>query len=202
VIVLPQLILVVGVAGSGKTEIGKLLAKKLNYVYLDKDTLTRRFTEALLTEGKNSLGNPNDRESEYFINFIRPIEYKITMDVAEENLRLGNHVVVSAPFLAEAANQNWIRQELYVTRRLLNKIAVKVVWVRSDRKTERVRLINRNAARDEWKLRNWDQYCDSIKDFAVTWDLPENALFVFDNTSNPKISFPDQMEMLLKWIKS
>lgn len=36
-----QLVIITGCAGSGKTTIGKTLAQKLGYCYIDKDTVTR-----------------------------------------------------------------------------------------------------------------------------------------------------------------
>ena len=79
-----------------KNTVGKKIAEQLRYVYLDKDTIAQPFVEAL---------NPikNDRESTLYLNTIRPLEYQVLLDVAEENLRLGQSVVLSAPFGARSS---------------------------------------------------------------------------------------------------
>lgn len=198
---LPLFILIIGVAGSGKTEIGKLIAKQLCYVYLDKDTLTRPYTEKFL-EVSSPTHDPNDRESSFYLDNVRPLEYSISLNVAEENLRIGNSVVVSAPFLTEAKTPNWINREILVGKKLLNRVHLKVVLVVSDRPTERKRLIQRGADRDKWKLYHWEPYTNSINDFEIQWDLDSTEIFKFDNREVPTIPFNKQMEELVKWIKN
>ncbi|MEH7224458.1 ATP-binding protein [Bacillus sp. JJ1566] len=198
---LPKLVLIIGVAGSGKTEVGKQVSKHLNYVYIDKDTLTRPYTEKFLkTSSPNQ--DPNDRESAFYLEHVRPLEYLISLNVAEENLRLGNHVVISAPFLSEAKMTNWIKKEVLVGRRLMRKIDVKVIWVESDRETERKRIIQRGAERDKWKLFHWDQYTEGIDNFKLQWGIDQQNLFVFDNRELPSVPFSKQMEELIKWIEN
>lgn len=198
---LPKLVLIIGVAGSGKTEIGKQISKRLNYVYLDKDTLTRPYTEKFL-ETSSPNQDPNDRESTFYLEHIRPLEYLISLNTAEENLRLGNNVIVSAPFLSEAKMANWIKKEILVGRRLMRKIDLKVILIKSDRETERKRLIQRNADRDKWKLFHWEEYTNAIHDFQLQWGLEEANFFTFDNRESPAVPFSNQMEELIKWISS
>ncbi len=198
---LPQLILIIGVAGSGKSEIGKLLSKKLKYVYIDKDTATRPFTENFLTMSSPHQ-NKNDRESDFYLEYVRPLEYLISLDLAEENIRLGNSVIISAPFLGEARSNTWLRQEINFRRRLNGKVCLKVVLVESDRTTERKRMLQRDAGRDKWKLSNWEEYCSAIQDFRVEWNLDPQSFFQFDNSEIPPVPFKKQMEELSKWIQA
>ncbi len=197
---LPQLILIIGVAGSGKSEIGKLLSKKLKYVYIDKDTATRPFTENFLTMSSPHQ-NKNDRESDFYLEYVRPLEYLISLDLAEENLRLGNSVIISAPFIGEARNNAWLKREINFRRRLNGKVALKVVLVESDRTTERKRMLQRDAGRDKWKLSNWEEYCLAIQDFKVEWNLGPQSFFQFDNSEIPSVPFKKQMEELGKWLQ-
>ena len=81
-----QFILIGGLPGSGKTHIGKILANDINAVYLDKDTISRDFTEAMLVEiGCSS----DDRESELYLAKVRDHEYSTMMKIGMENLELG-----------------------------------------------------------------------------------------------------------------
>lgn len=45
-----KFIIISGFAGSGKTTIGKELSRVLGYMYVDKDTLTTRYTDYILIE--------------------------------------------------------------------------------------------------------------------------------------------------------
>ncbi|WP_051412188.1 AAA family ATPase [Halonatronum saccharophilum] len=176
----PSLIFMVGVAGSGKSTVGEVLAEKLNYTYLDKNALTRVFTEKLLEVN----GLPTwDRESEFYLANIRPYEYQILMDVAEENLKLGNDVILSAPFLKEIQDENWLEEEVR-SKRDLKDIDIKVVHVLAGREAEKRRLTKRNTPRDTWKLKNWDIYSKDIDGISMSW--PEEMVFNFYNQKEVK----------------
>jgi hypothetical protein len=93
----PSVLIIGGYAGSGKTELGRILARATGWPMLDKDTLTRPVVEAALEIAGQPL---NDRESETYLNLIRPREYEATMGAAVENCRprrqLGNRVDLDA----------------------------------------------------------------------------------------------------------
>lgn len=194
---LPILLLVIGVAGSGKSEVGKKISKEVQYTYLDKDTISRGFTESLLMNCSPTK-DPNDRESDYYLQHIRDLEYAVTLEIAIENLRLGNDVLISAPFLKEAKDVDWLNGLLRKFR-LKNKVKLKVVLVESDRVTERKRIIQRDAARDLWKLGNWEVYVESLKDFKVNW---ETDFYVFDNKESPNKPFSEQIDEVKLWLEN
>jgi len=77
-----KMIIVAGVAGSGKSYIGKEIAKKIeNCVYLDKDTQTRFLVDKFL----KCLGhNETDRESQEYLQNIRPLEYECLLKQGKE----------------------------------------------------------------------------------------------------------------------
>ena len=104
-----QLIIITGCAGSGKTTIGKKLAQQLEYAYVDKDTVTRDYTDFILKK----LGSfEGDRESELYKNFILPIEYRVTLNLCREILENGSNVVLTIPFISQIKDYlKWI--ELY-----------------------------------------------------------------------------------------
>src|SRR5262249_62290760 len=94
----PHVLLIGGYAGSGKTELGRVLIRETGWPMLDKDTLTRPVAEVAL----EVLGqSPNDRESEVYLSKIRPREYEALMAAAHENVECGNSAIVTAPFLRE-----------------------------------------------------------------------------------------------------
>lgn len=185
------LVFVVGVAGSGKSTIGKKIAKRLHFVYLDKDTIAQPFVEAL---------NPikNDRESAFYLNKIRPLEYQVLLDVVEENITLGQSVVVSAPFGEEVLDSEWIEREIFYRRQL--KVQVKIIWVKVDPYTEFKRLSIRKEARDQWKLDHWAQYQQQRSTFEVKWSRDPAIFFEFDNRIQVEKDFEQQFSLLIAWI--
>ncbi len=168
-----QLILVGGFPGSGKTYVGQLLASEIGS-FIDKDTISGFFAERLLA----SLGShANDRESETYLNIVRPIEYKTMMAVAFENLESGQSAVCSAPFIKEFGDAQWIKQIQLETE--IRGAELVLVWVDTDIRSAKMRIIERGAGRDNWKIEHWHEYVKS---------LPHNTPFCFDihiiNNSN------------------
>ncbi|WP_443327923.1 AAA family ATPase [Streptomyces sp. 8N706] len=151
------LALVGGFAGSGKSETGKLLAASTGWAMLDKDTLTRPLTEALLV---SSGSDPDDRHSAEYVERIRPLEYACLMKAAWENLECGVSVVLVAPFIKEAGEAAWMSRVMRRCSRLGGRF--ETFWVNSDADSMRERLTMRNASRDTWKLAHWSEYLSTI----------------------------------------
>ncbi|WP_420118267.1 GntR family transcriptional regulator [Micromonospora sp.] len=153
----PQVIFVGGYAGSGKTELGRILAKETGWPMLDKDTLTRPVVEAAL----EILGlSPNDRESERYLTLIRPREYESLMAAALENVGCGSSAIVTAPFIREFNDASWITR----TRAMFTglKAVTTLVWVYCDADSMNGYIRQRGAARDGAKLADWPGYVASI----------------------------------------
>ncbi|GGM34668.1 hypothetical protein GCM10012275_02410 [Longimycelium tulufanense] len=149
----PKVVLIGGYAGSGKTELGRILARETGWPILDKDTTTRAVVEAAL----ETLGeSPHDRESELYLTVIRPAEYNALIATLIENAQCGNSSIVTAPFIRELGDQAWCDR---LSANLTSMGAeLYVVWVRCDADTMRTYLRHRGAARDAWKLAHWEQY--------------------------------------------
>jgi predicted kinase len=150
-------ILIGGYAGSGKTELGRILARQTGWPILDKDTTTRPVVEAALESLDHS---PNDRESELYLKVIRPAEYESLVATLNENVQCGNSAVVTAPFIRELADEAWCS-------RLAANLAslgaeLHVVWVKCDAESMRTYIKHRGAARDAAKLAAWGEYLASI----------------------------------------
>lgn len=187
----PFVILIGGYAGSGKSELGRILVRETGWPMLDKDTLTRPVVEAAL----EILGqSPNDRESDIYLNTIRPREYEALTSATSENVECGNSAIVTAPFIREFKDAAWISrtQATYAT---MNATTV-FVWVYCDADTMNTYIRHRGAARDAVKLADWPGYLNSIDvDFR-----PSTSHILIDNrpSSSP---LQAQAKELLKTVR-
>lgn len=171
----PHVLLIGGYAGSGKTELGRVLARETGWPMLDKDTLTRPVVEAALEIRGLS---PNDRESEAYLTEIRPREYEALMNAMTENVQCGNSVIATAPFIKEFKDTAWLNR-IEASFGAMNG-TMTVVWVYCDAATMHTYIRQRGAARDASKLENWSSYLEAIDvDFR-----PPIAHQVIDNSAS------------------
>jgi DNA-binding transcriptional regulator YhcF (GntR family)/predicted kinase len=153
----PHVVIIGGYAGSGKTELGRVLARETGWPMLDKDTLTRPVVEAAL----EILGlSPNDRESDAYLTRIRPREYEALIAATDENLACGNSVIATAPFIREFRDAAWVaRVEASFSAK---NASTTFVWVHCDADTMHTYIRHRGAARDAAKLVDWPGYLAGI----------------------------------------
>ena len=137
----PALILVIGVAGSGKTTIARGLVSAVHAAYFDKDVLTDAFFPA-------SRGRAYEE--------LRPRLYAALYALVEENLRLGTSVVLDAPHVKEMADPAWRREMVDLAVRA--GAGLTVVRCHCREPILRRRLEERAEPRDRWKLENWDRF--------------------------------------------
>lgn len=186
----PHVIFIGGFAGSGKTELGRILARQTGWPMLDKDTLTRPVVEAAL----EVLGmSPNDRESDTYLDLVRPREYEALLAATDENVECGNSAIVTAPFLREFGDAAWISR----TSARLSKYRARVtlVWVFCDEPTMQAYIRHRGAARDSAKLADWNGYIGRI-------GLDFRPVAPYETIDNSASSSPlqEQSQELLKAI--
>lgn len=150
---LPHTYFIGGYAGSGKSEFGRVLARLTGSAVIDKDTITRAVVESHLEDLGQS---PHDRESDTYLDRIRPREYENLLATVLENAELGIGVIATAPFVQEFSNKAWIDR----TRDQLSAhgVGLTLVWVTCDVETMHIYLRRRGAARDSVKLATWDDY--------------------------------------------
>ncbi|WP_435055967.1 AAA family ATPase, partial [Micromonospora aurantiaca (nom. illeg.)] len=173
----PRVVLVGGYPGSGKTELGRILARETGWPMLDKDTLTRPVVEAALETMGHS---PHDRESRTYFDKLRPREYEALQDAAGENVQCGNSVIVTAPFIREFNDPAWMAR----TRAFYEaaQATVTVVWVYCDAETMLTYVRRRGAARDAVKLADWATYLSGISlEFR-----PADSHIVIDNCASSR----------------
>jgi DNA-binding transcriptional regulator YhcF (GntR family) len=183
----PHVVLIGGYAGSGKTELGRILARETGWPLLDKDTLTRPVVEAAL----EILGcSPHDRESPTYLDVIRPREYEALMSAMTENVRCGTSAIVTAPFIRELSDTAWINR-VTATCQDMNA-TLSIVWVYCDATTMHTYIRHRGAARDATKLENWNAYLDTI-DLEFRPQVPHTVI----NNSASVVPLQTQARKLL-----
>lgn len=187
-----QLVIITGCAGSGKTTIGREIAKAMNYSYVDKDTVTREFTDFILTE----LGSyEGDRESAIYKEKILPIEYRISLKLCRELLDCGSSVVLTIPFINQIQDYtNW--QKIKRTAKISDDVKVKFIWIEHNIDTEKANIINRNATRDKYKIENWENYALSVEGIEPA---KEYEVFLYVNDCETNLS--EAIEEVIAWIK-
>lgn len=186
----PHVLLIGGYAGSGKTELGRILARETGWPMLDKDTLTRPVVEAAL----EMIGlSPHDRESEDYMIKIRPREYEALSAAMLENVGCNSSTIVTAPFIREFSQKAWINR-MRATLKDLNASAT-LVWVYCNEESMQMYIRRRGAARDGAKLADWSGYISSIDlDFR-----PHGPHHVINNSVSGE-PLQDQARQLLKTV--
>ncbi|WP_081883504.1 GntR family transcriptional regulator, partial [Glycomyces tenuis] len=186
---MPHLILIGGYAGSGKSELGRTLARLTSWAMVDKDTTTRPVVETALEVMGTS---PNDRESDIYLNQVRPREYEAVMATITENLTSGSNVIATAPFIRELKDEAWIQR----LQSLCDATGARlmVIWVYCDAESMHTYLRGRGAARDATKLANWSQYLANIDlDYRPAIDH-----FVVDNSLSGSPLLDQAKELVAK----
>jgi predicted kinase len=175
----PKVVLVGGFAGSGKTELGRILARETGWAILDKDTISRSMSEEVLT----TLGySPHDRESRTYLSRVRPLEYEALAAVVQENIECGNSVIATAPFIREFTDPTWVARMCAAHESIGASTAL--IWISCDGPTMHRYVRQRGAARDSAKLADWNSYLSSI-DLTTR---PIRRHTVIDNsTSSPPL---------------
>jgi len=138
----PRLILVMGVAGSGKSALARGILEQIPAVYLDNNFLADAFS-------------PGSRTDESYLA-IRDNLYAALYRITGENLRIGNSVLLDAPHIRQAQDPEWCRW-------IQDLAADAGAWLRAIRcycreELLRRRLEARGEERDRWKLENWPAF--------------------------------------------
>ena len=141
----PQVVLVAGAPGSGKSTVGKLLAQRLGAALLDLDTATGPLIHVL----SSSQGGPN-LDDPAFAALTRAARYDTIFALADDNVAAGLSAVLVAPFTTERRDEAaWATLE---SRLRSEGASIVMVWLRLSAEAVRQRVDQRGAARDVAKL--------------------------------------------------
>lgn len=177
----PKLYFVIGPAGSGKSTVSTQIARRTHAAYLDKDSVATFFTEALLTLAGT---DPQERDNnEFYQRQVMDLEYRTLLRLAGDNLRMGNSVVLDAPFVryfpraefleSAASDFDWP-----------DDVEITVVHVTVDGDRVKDRVVDRGYERDEWKIKNWDEFWATAQAADCQWRGAHHVLF--DNSGSPE----------------
>jgi len=179
-VIMKKLILVTSPPASGKTFISKQLSKTLKHVvYLDKDTLI-----CLSKQIFKVAGEPYNRSSKFFEDYIRDYEYEAIVALAMEALDYDDIVLINAPFTEEIRDLEYINNLKSMLKEKNARLVV--IWVETSIEVCKQRMIARNNERDTWKLEHWDEYISECNfDIPKTLDDPKviDDLLIFKNST-------------------
>ena len=138
----PFLILVMGVAGTGKSSLSREIVRRLGVVYLDNNHIAGAFF-------------PNTRNGPRYER-LRPGFYKALYTIAEENLKLGNSVLLDVPHVKEVQDAQWRRFIKRMAAHTKSKLIVIRCLCSQAVLQSRIRI--RGEKRDRWKLAHWNKF--------------------------------------------
>lgn len=138
----PCLVLMIGVAGSGKTTLAHAILSNFPAVYLDNNQIVDAFF-------------PDTRNGRSYQR-LRPNFYQALYAIAEANLKVGNSVLLDVPHVKEIQIPSWRRFIKCLSDRTHSTLVI--LRCLCSEEVLRSRLLSRGEKRDRWKLRNWAEF--------------------------------------------
>ena len=154
----PSALFVMGVGGSGKSTLCEAfvreeLQRSNSWCIVDKDVVSAVFAPELLR--CNGL-DPQDRDSEAYMQLCRNLEYATCLRVAAHQLELGCSVVLPGPWTRELLSGAIFSAEMLG----LPACNLRHAFMQVPPDVLRGHIVQRNLPRDAWKLANWDEYAE------------------------------------------
>jgi predicted kinase len=152
----PAALLIAGPPASGKSMVGASLARTLGAALIDLDVATEPLLGVI-----GSLVNVDDIDDPRLATLTRDDRYETITRLAEDNLRVGNTVLLVAPFTAE-------RKNLHAWEELVDRLhraadgSVTMIWLYLSREELLQRMRARGANRDEPKLSSEQRFIDQV----------------------------------------
>jgi predicted kinase len=152
----PAALLIAGPPASGKSMVGESLARTLGAALIDLDVATEPLLSVI-----GSLVNVDDLDDPRLATLTRADRYETITRLAEDNLRVGNTVLLVAPFTEE-------RKNIHAWEELVDRLhrpaggAVTMIWLYLSREELLQRMRARGADRDEPKLSREQRFVDQL----------------------------------------
>lgn len=185
----PFIVVVIGAPSSGKTKLGRAIAKRLHLAVSDKDHVTGQLLAALM---KDACYEGEDY-SQTDLNRFRSAIYGCMEDVAKDNLNAGMGTVIISPYV-DRGEEGWL--EGLKSRVDPNSEATwSVVWIDITPELALERIIKRGSPRDVFKLANWDSFVSK-----TFWGEPScehlkvHASDDFDNKLENAVAYIESMK--------
>jgi adenylate kinase family enzyme len=166
----PILLMIVGVACTGKTTLAKEISRKLqDSALLSKDLIQEPFVK--------------DRSSEIYKD-LRLKTYDILVDFADEQLSNNVTPIIEGPFSknhqVKDRYHNWVEHFQKIADKHSTKLVIVQCRLRNDDDL-RQRIIDRDLFRDKDKLTSWEDWINyEPQDFPV----PHNDIIVLYSDKN------------------
>lgn len=144
----PTVWIVAGPPGSGKSTLGRAIARATGAMVVDQDVVTNPLMRQLaaLVGAGDDLDHPGLRGP------VRAARYQCVIDIAVDNRRMGRSVVLIAPFTTEVSDQ----AAFTAMAAKLAPARVVLIWVTVPSELAMARRRRRNLPRDQATLREAD----------------------------------------------
>lgn len=153
---------ILGHAGTGKSFLTNYFVQQQQlksrfWCVLDKDVVAESWSGPLL----QAFGqDPNDRDSPFFKEHVRDLQYQSTLRIAKDQLDIGLNVILPGPWNRELASA-----ALFSTQELGFPAITRLrhIWLELPESVRQQRIIERGDPRDQWKLDHWKAYFSALK---------------------------------------
>ncbi|NKE65542.1 ATP-binding protein [Ramlibacter sp. RBP-2] len=160
----PVVLFITGPAACGKSTLARewvrhRLQRGDPWTLIDKDLVGGQHGPRIL----ELMGaDPNDRDSPLFKQEVRDLDYRATLQLADEQLRLGGSVALPGPWTRELV-AGLLEQPEQLG---LPAVPSVVVWMSLSDAERRRRVEQRGNPLDRWKLKHWAAYAKGSRDGA------------------------------------
>lgn len=160
----PVVLFITGPAACGKSTLARewvrhCLQRGDPWTLIDKDLVGGQHGPRIL----ELMGaDPNDRDSPLFKQEVRDLDYRATLQLAAEQLRLGGSVALPGPWTRELVDGLLEQPEQLG----LPDVPSVVVWLSLSDAERRRRVEQRGNPLDRWKLKHWAAYSKGSRDGA------------------------------------
>lgn len=147
-------ILLGGMPASGKTTVGRQLAKTLKIPFFDKDLLCDDFTNYIVSEKTY----PFDRDSDFYRKELRNMEYDVTLKQAYEHAKEDISSICISPFTSEFSQEGKLELIEQKLKESNDEFALICIALTTNPEENKKRMQLRARKEDIDKLKDWDNY--------------------------------------------